>query len=110
MPLDFAYRLHSEIGAACTGARINGKMVSLNTKLKSGDIVEIITAKNSQPNPGWLDKVGSKHARHKLLSQLHALFPNFVASPEQNAVKAALKAEKAAAKKKAKAAAKNNKK
>ena len=110
MPLDFAYRLHSEIGAACIGARINGKMVSLNTKLESGDVIEIITAKNTQPNPGWLDKVGSKHARHKLLSQLHSLFPNFVASPEQNAVKAALKAEKAAAKKKAKAAAKNNKK
>ena len=78
MPLDFAYRLHSEIGATCTGARINGKMVSLNTKLQSGDIVEIITTKNSQPNPGWLDKVGSKHARHKLLSQLQS-FPNFVA-------------------------------
>lgn len=81
MPLDFAYRLHSEIGATCTGAKVNGKMVSLNTKLQSGDIVEIITAKNSQPKQGWLDKVGSKHARHKLLSQLHALFPNFVAKP-----------------------------
>ncbi|MBR5419351.1 bifunctional (p)ppGpp synthetase/guanosine-3',5'-bis(diphosphate) 3'-pyrophosphohydrolase [Candidatus Saccharibacteria bacterium] len=82
MPLDFAYRLHSEIGAACTGAIVNGKMVSLNTKLESGDIVEIVTSKNSKPNPGWLDKVGSKHARHKLLSQLHALIPNFIAKPE----------------------------
>ncbi len=82
MPLDFAYRLHSEIGATCTGAIVNGKMVSLNTKLHNGDIVEIVTTKNSKPNPGWLDKVGSKHARHKLLSQLHALFPNFVANPD----------------------------
>ena len=83
MPLDFAYRLHSEIGAACTGAIVNGKMVSLNTKLHSGEIVDIITNNNSKPNPGWLEKVGSKHARHKLLSQLHALFPNFVASPDK---------------------------
>jgi (p)ppGpp synthase/HD superfamily hydrolase len=60
-------------------------MVSLNTKLQSGDIVEILTTKNSKPKQGWLDKVGSKHARHKLLSQLHALFPNFVAAPpDQN--------------------------
>jgi len=82
MPLDFAYRLHSEIGATCTGAIVNGKMVSLNTKLHNGDIVEIVTTKNSKPNPGWLEKVGSKHARHKLLSQLHALFPNFAANPD----------------------------
>lgn len=82
MPLDFAYRLHSEIGAACTGAKINGKMVNLTTKLQSGDIVEILTAKNSQPNPGWLDKVGTKHARHKLLSQLHAILPNFATTPD----------------------------
>lgn len=77
MPLDFAYRLHSEIGASCTGAIVNGKMVSLNTKLKQGDIVEIITAKNAQPNVGWLDKVFSRHARHKLLTQLRRIFPDF---------------------------------
>ena len=82
MPLDFAYRLHSEIGATCTGAKINGKMVNLNTKLQSGDIVEILTTKNSQPKQGWLDKVRTKHARHKLLSQLHAIFPTFVANPD----------------------------
>ena len=100
MPLDFAYRLHSEIGAACTGARVNGKMVSLNTKLQSGDIVEIITTKNSQPNPGWLDKVGSKHARHKILSQLHNLLPGFVASPEQTIAKTVVKDEREIATKK----------
>jgi len=77
MPLDFAYRLHSDIGASCTGAIVNGKMVSLNTKLNQGDIVEIITTKNQKPNPGWLDKVFSKHARHKLLAQLNSIFPNF---------------------------------
>lgn len=77
MPLDFAYRLHSEIGATCTGAIVNGKMVSLNTKLKQGDIVEIVTTKNTKPNVGWLDKVFSRHARHKLIGQLHRALPDF---------------------------------
>jgi len=94
MPLDFAYRLHSEIGAACTGAIVNGKMVSLNTKLKQGDIVDIITTKNQKPNPGWLDKVFSKHARHKLISQLNAIFPNFSAKPDPTPVKTKKKKSK----------------
>lgn len=87
MPLDFAYRLHSEIGAACTGAIVNGKMVDLKTKLRQGDIVEIITQKNSKPNPGWLDKVFSRHARHKLVSQLRSIIPNFAPKPKENANK-----------------------
>jgi GTP pyrophosphokinase len=94
MPLDFAYRLHSEIGAKCTGAIVNGKMVSLNTKLKQGDIVEIVTAKNSKPNPGWLDKVFSRHARHKLLAQLHSMLPNFNPSPNENPTKNNKKSKK----------------
>ena len=94
MPLDFAYRLHSEIGAKCTGAIVNGKMVSLNTKLKQGDIVEIVTAKNSKPNPGWLDKVFSRHARHKLLAQLHSMLPNFNPSPNENPAKNNKKSKK----------------
>ena len=94
MPLDFAYRLHSEIGAKCTGAIVNGKMVSLNTKLKQGDIVEIVTAKNSNPNPGWLDKVFSRHARHKLLAQLHSMLPNFNPSPSENPIKNNKKSKK----------------
>ena len=94
MPLDFAYRLHSEIGAKCTGAIVNGKMVSLNTKLKQGDIVEIVTAKNSKPNPGWLDKVFSRHARHKLLAQLHSMLPNFNPSPSENPIKNNKKSKK----------------
>lgn len=84
MPLDFAYRLHSEIGAACTGAIVNGKMVDLKTKLQQGDVVEIITQKNSKPNPGWLDKVFSRHARHKLVSQLRTLLPDFAPKPSED--------------------------
>ena len=85
MPLDFAYRLHSEIGARCTGAKINGKMCNLNTKLQQGDIVEIITTKSSQPNPGWLEKVFSRQARSKILSQLRKALPgNFQSIPTAN--------------------------
>ncbi len=84
MPLDFAYRLHSEIGATCTGAIVNGKMVALNTKLQDGDIVEILTTKSQKPNPGWLDKVFSRHARTKLLGQLNNIIPNFSAKKEPN--------------------------
>ena len=75
MPLDFAYRLHSELGATVVGAKVNGKMVNLNTRLKQGDIVEILTNKNAVPNVGWLDKVFSPRARHKILSQLRKLSP-----------------------------------
>lgn len=70
MPLDFAYKMHSEIGEHATGAIVNGKMVSLNTKLQSGDRVEILTSKNQTPNPSWLEKIFTSHARQKLRRQL----------------------------------------
>lgn len=70
MPLDFAYKLHSEIGEHVMGAKVNGKMVNLNTKLKQGDMVEIITSKNQRPNESWLQKIVSRHAKEKLRQQL----------------------------------------
>lgn len=70
LPLDFAYRLHSEIGGHVTGVKINGKMVSLNTRLKNGDIVEILTGKNQTARSGWFDKIFTSHARQKLRQQL----------------------------------------
>lgn len=111
MPLDFAYRLHSEIGAQCTGAIVNGKMVDLRTKLKQGDVVEIITTKNSKPNPGWLDKVFSRHARHKLVSQLRSFLPDFTPKPAEDKTKKNKKSpkEKELEAKKAAAAAPSNK-
>jgi len=75
MPLDFAYRLHSEIGAKTTGAKINGKIANLNTKLQQGDVVEILTSKNQTPKAGWFDKLSTAHARQKLRQQLARLFP-----------------------------------
>lgn len=71
LPLDFAYRLHSEIGGHVTGVKINGKMKSLNTKLKHGDIVEILTSKKQTAKDSWFDKIFTSHAKQKLRSQLN---------------------------------------
>lgn len=67
LPLDFAYKLHSEIGDHVVGVKINGKMSNLNKKLEQGDIVEILTSKNQTPKKSWLDKMFTSHARAKLL-------------------------------------------
>jgi len=72
LPLDFAYRLHSEIGDHVVGVKINGKMSNLNKKLEQGDIVEILTSKNQTPKSSWLDKIITAHARQKLLHRLNA--------------------------------------
>jgi GTP pyrophosphokinase len=71
MPLDFAYRLHSEIGDHVVGVKINGKMSNLNKKLEQGDIVEILTSKNQTPKQNWLDKIFTPHARSKLMRALN---------------------------------------
>lgn len=62
-PVDFAYRIHTKVGDQCTGALVNGVMVPLNTVLKTGDMVEIKTSKNSVPSEGWLDFVASSSAK-----------------------------------------------
>ena len=64
--VDFAYAIHTEVGERCTGARVNGRMAPLRSRLKSGDIVEIITSANHQPNRDWLTFVRSTRARHKI--------------------------------------------
>ena len=66
LPLDFAYKLHSEIGDHVVGVKINGKMSNLNKKLEHGDIVEILTSKNQTPKQSWLEKIITPHARQKL--------------------------------------------
>ncbi|MDO5480459.1 MAG: TGS domain-containing protein, partial [Candidatus Saccharibacteria bacterium] len=73
LPLDFAYKLHSEIGDHVIGVKINGKMSNLNKKLEHGDVVEILTSKNQTPKQSWLDKIITPHARQKLR---HALRPS----------------------------------
>lgn len=73
LPLDFAYKLHSEIGDHVVGVKINGKMSNLNKKLEQGDVVEILTSKNQTPKSSWLDKIFTPHAREKLTRALRLL-------------------------------------
>ncbi len=65
-PVDFAYRIHTEVGNHCAGARVNGRMVTLDTELANGDIVEVITQKNSHPSLDWLNFVVSAGARNRI--------------------------------------------
>lgn len=71
LPLDFAYKLHSEIGDHVVGVKVNGKMSNLNKKLVQGDVVEILTSKSQVPRESWLTKIFTSHARQKLMRRLN---------------------------------------
>ncbi|MBR9853048.1 MAG: bifunctional (p)ppGpp synthetase/guanosine-3',5'-bis(diphosphate) 3'-pyrophosphohydrolase [Algicola sp.] len=68
--LDFAFNIHTEIGLKTRGARVNGKLVPLGTKLRSGDQVEIITSESAKPTQSWLDYAQTARARSKIKSSL----------------------------------------
>ena len=68
--LDFAYRVHTEVGHTCVGGRINSRWVPLRTELKNGDIVEISTSPQQRPHHDWLNLVGTNRARAKIRSWL----------------------------------------
>lgn len=71
-PLDFAYYIHTDIGNQCIGAKINNQIASLDTRLKSGDVIEIMTdKKRKKPNADWIKMVATNMAKSKIKSQLN---------------------------------------
>lgn len=72
-PVDFAFRIHSELGLHCIGAKANGKMVQLNHVLKNGDIVTVMTRSNANPSLDWLNFVKTGHARNKIKAHFKKL-------------------------------------
>ena len=71
-PIDFAYSIHTDLGHQCVGARVNGKMVPLRTRLKNGDIVEIVRQAGHRPSRDWLNFVATSRARSKIKHLIHA--------------------------------------
>ena len=72
-PVDFAYKIHTDIGNHCAGARVNGRIVPLDYKLQNGDVVEIITHPQKTPSPEWLKFVKTSKARNKIKQFLKQL-------------------------------------
>ena len=68
--LDFAFDIHSNLGIKCTGGKINGKAVRINEKLKTGDVVDIMSGKNQKPSSDWLNIVVTSKARTKIKQKL----------------------------------------
>ncbi|HPF71480.1 MAG TPA: bifunctional (p)ppGpp synthetase/guanosine-3',5'-bis(diphosphate) 3'-pyrophosphohydrolase [Candidatus Krumholzibacteria bacterium] len=71
-PLDFAFRIHSEVGFRCIGAKVNGRIVTLRSELKNGDTIEILTSKTPSPSVSWLEIVKTSRAKHHLRRWLKA--------------------------------------
>ena len=70
-PIDFAYSIHTEVGNTCVGAKVNGRIVPLRTKLRNGDIVEVVTQNGHKPSRDWLTFAKSSRARNKIKHWLH---------------------------------------
>lgn len=68
--LDFAFEIHTNLGIKCTGGKINGKAVRINEKLKTGDVVDIMSGKNQKPSPDWLNIVVTSKAKTKIRQKL----------------------------------------
>jgi GTP diphosphokinase / guanosine-3',5'-bis(diphosphate) 3'-diphosphatase len=71
MPLDFAYRVHTDLGHHCAGARVNGRLVPLRTPLQNGDMVEVLTNTSRNPSRDWLNLVATSRAKSKIRQWLN---------------------------------------
>jgi GTP pyrophosphokinase len=91
--VDFAYAIHSNVGDRTTAARINGEQVPLRTELKNGDVVEVITAADSTPNPAWLSFVRTGRARSKIRHHLKTMAQTESESLGEKLLQQALRAE-----------------
>ncbi|HEY4484503.1 MAG TPA: RelA/SpoT family protein [Candidatus Paceibacterota bacterium] len=83
-PLDFAYAVHTDLGHATRGAKVNGKLVTLDYKLKNGQMVEIVKAKTAKPSADWLRVVKSSEAKKRILSWFRLNRPDTVSGLEKN--------------------------
>ena len=77
-PVDFAYQVHTTIGHECTGAKVNGKIAALDSKLESGDLVEILNQKGKKPSSDWLNFVKTNLAKERIRSVLRSKDVKFV--------------------------------
>ena len=92
-PIDFAYAIHSDVGDHTVAAKVNGEAVTLRTELKSGDVVEVITAPGARPNPAWLNMVRTGRARSKIRHYLKNLEHDESQAMGQKMLAQALRAE-----------------
>jgi len=90
-PVDFAFRVHTQKGLTLVGARVNGSMVPLPTRLQNGDVVEIITRKDAQPSLDWLEFTKSAHARTRIRSYFRKLSKNVDAQRGKEAIEKELR-------------------
>ena len=91
--VDFAYAIHSDVGDHCVAAKVNGESVALRTELKSGDVVEVITAPGAKPSPGWLNFVRTGSARSKIRHYLKTMEQDESRSLGEKLLAQALRAE-----------------
>jgi GTP pyrophosphokinase len=91
--VDFAYAIHSNVGDRTVAARINGEQVPLRTELKNGDVVEVVTAQVSSPNPNWLDFVRTGRARSKIRHHLKTMEQTESESLGERLLRQALRSE-----------------
>lgn len=89
-PIDFAYRIHTEVGDTLSGAKINKVLVPIGTELKTGDICEIMTSKDAHPNSSWMNLCKSSFAKSRIRKYLAKVNYDFVKKDQANKGKAAL--------------------